>query len=261
MNSMNQKINNRSCLSCGTKIDGNYCPHCGVKIINSQDYSLKHFIQHAFGVITNFDNHFLKSFYLLLVKPGFLTKEYLIGRRKLYLKPVQMFLIANFIYFFFQPITQVNGFITPLHSQLNRLPYSSFVNKIVDKKLETSGVSYQDYEAAFNSKTRVFAKTLIIIMIPLFAAFLHLLFFSTKKYFVEHLIYGFHFYAFFLLYIFILLYLMARPVFNLAVAVGIPLYSVSNFEFFATVLILIVFLIYFSYPLKDFIRAKKSYLF
>ena len=192
----------QNCISCGTPLNGRYCAHCGGKVIDKQDYHLKQFLRQVFHAFTNFDANFVKSFILIVRKPGLLTKEYVIGRRKPYLKPVQMFIIANFIYFFLQPYTGVNGFNTPLNTQMNRLTYSSPIKKIVNNRLSQKGISIEEYTEKYNQKSEIYAKSLIFVMIPIFALLVFLLNVKAKRYFVEHLIFSIHFFVFYLFYFF-----------------------------------------------------------
>ncbi|MCB9249683.1 MAG: DUF3667 domain-containing protein [Ignavibacteriales bacterium] len=45
----------------------------------------------------NFDSKFFRSLKFLITKPGFLTNEFLNGRRVKYIKPFQLFIILNLL--------------------------------------------------------------------------------------------------------------------------------------------------------------------
>ena len=87
------------CLNCGEELKGRYCYNCGQ---DSQEHldSIWHLIQHFFEDITHYDGKLWKTVRPLLIKPGFLTQEYLKGKRASYLHPVRMFIFLNFIFFF-----------------------------------------------------------------------------------------------------------------------------------------------------------------
>src|SRR5258708_2269115 len=92
------------CVSCGTKLKGSYCWKCGEKKLNpSKDYSIGKFIEQTVDGFTHFDSKFLRSFKALLFKPGFLTIEFIHGRRMHYMKPVQIFIIAIVLFYFIFP--------------------------------------------------------------------------------------------------------------------------------------------------------------
>lgn len=58
-----------------------------------------HMVTHFFYDITHFDSNFFITVKDLLFKPGFLTKEYMLGRRKSYLHPVRMYVFTSAVFF------------------------------------------------------------------------------------------------------------------------------------------------------------------
>lgn len=77
---------------------GRYCQHCGQENLPPQE-SVWHFITHFINDITHFDGKFFQTLRLLLFKPGFLTKQYMLGRRVSYLNPIRMYLFTSFMFF------------------------------------------------------------------------------------------------------------------------------------------------------------------
>ena len=57
------------------------------------------FVSHFFSDITHFDGKFFTSMKDLVLKPGFLSKEYMRGKRASYLNPIRMYLFTSFIFF------------------------------------------------------------------------------------------------------------------------------------------------------------------
>lgn len=86
------------CLNCGTETPGRYCPACGQENIEPKQ-TVWHLIQHFFSDITHFDGKFFLTVKDLFAKPGFLSKEYMIGRRASYLDPVRMYIFTSAIFF------------------------------------------------------------------------------------------------------------------------------------------------------------------
>lgn len=200
---MNDQDQNPICVTCHTPLSGQYCSHCGEKVIDHRDYSMLFILQHFFETVFDFDRNIFQSFYLLIRKPGFLTKEYLRGKRKTYLSPLRMFMIANVIYFFVQPFTLANGFNTPLNTQCYKLPYSNLAKKIIAEKIEETWISYDRYESVFNRQTTIYAKTLIFLMVPMLALVMKGLNFRKRRYYSEHIIFALHFYTFYMFWIFV----------------------------------------------------------
>ena len=88
----------KNCLNCGTTVIGKYCHVCGQENIEPKE-SVWHLISHFFSDITHFDGKFFTSLKDLVLRPGFLSKEYMKGRRVTYLNPVRMYMFTSFIFF------------------------------------------------------------------------------------------------------------------------------------------------------------------
>ena len=88
----------KSCLNCNAVVHGKYCSFCGQENVEPQE-SLWHLIVHFFNDITHFDGKFFSSVKYVVTKPGFLTSEYVRGRRMTYLNPVRFYVFTSFIFF------------------------------------------------------------------------------------------------------------------------------------------------------------------
>jgi hypothetical protein len=88
----------KDCLNCGTIVQGHYCQHCGQENIEPKE-TFWHMVTHFFYDITHFDGSFFVTLKDLLFKPGFLSKEYMKGRRKTYLHPVRMYVFTSAVFF------------------------------------------------------------------------------------------------------------------------------------------------------------------
>lgn len=190
------------CPSCDADVDGDYCKNCGEHLL-SPDFSTWHFIKQSFSFITNLDNKFYQSFKLLLAQPGYLSDAYLRGRRRPYLRPIQMFIIANLVYFFVQPLTIYNTLNNSLQSHMYRQVYSSEL-RIADKvnaEVEARGIPFEQFEALYNQQSTTYAKSFVFLLVPVFALLLYAVFGRTRKHYLEHFVFSFHFTAFNLFFI------------------------------------------------------------
>lgn len=97
MSHLSQRKEN-NCLNCGTKVIGKYCHNCGQQNTEPEE-SIWHLISHFFNDITHFDGKFFSSLKDVIFRPGFLSKEYMKGRRATYLNPVRMYIFTSFIFF------------------------------------------------------------------------------------------------------------------------------------------------------------------
>lgn len=189
------------CVSCGAEQPGAFCPECGERRITAADRTVGAFLRRAFEDVTDVDSRLIRTLRQLVFSPGALTRAFANGRRKPFLSPVQLFLLANLAYFLVQPLSSYTGYNTPLQSQIERQSYSDAlpVAEWVDTAQTRSGLDAVAFEAVYNNQSELLARTLIISMVPLFALILVVLALGKRKPFVDHVVFALHFYAFDLL--------------------------------------------------------------
>ena len=86
------------CLNCDAEIYGRYCHNCGQENIEPKE-SVWSLITHFLYDITHFDGKFFSTVKYLLARPGFLSKEYVKGRRASYLHPIKMYVFTSAFFF------------------------------------------------------------------------------------------------------------------------------------------------------------------
>ncbi|HSN60988.1 MAG TPA: DUF3667 domain-containing protein [Ferruginibacter sp.] len=129
----------KNCLNCNAQVYGKYCHICGQENVEPAE-SLWHLVTHFFNDITHFDGKFFSTLRLLLIKPGFLSTEYKMGRRNSYLNPVKMYVFTSFVFFFvfFSAYTPEKDIITTTISvnsineltELDEASYEKFKNDL-----------------------------------------------------------------------------------------------------------------------------------
>ena len=87
-----------NCLNCGTELRGQYCASCGQRASNRL-ISIWELLRDAFGDLFELDSRLWRTVTPLLVRPGLLTHDYLIGRRARYMPPFRMYLVLSVIFF------------------------------------------------------------------------------------------------------------------------------------------------------------------
>jgi hypothetical protein len=88
----------KNCLNCGANVEGRYCHICGQENIEPKE-GFWHLVTHFMYDITHFDGKFFSTLQYLLFKPGYLSHEYLRGRRASYLHPIRMYVFTSAIFF------------------------------------------------------------------------------------------------------------------------------------------------------------------
>jgi uncharacterized protein DUF3667 len=177
------------CLNCGAELTGKYCPACGQKTVDRRDLSVKRFFGHVFNELTDLQsNKILRTFGALLFKPGLLTSEYLAGKKGFHIGPVRLYLTFSAIYFLFAwgVLSDVRG------GGAQRMSRSTPVVAMARQR----GIDPQTLADRIQSKAERFAGVLRFASVLVSGVFLSLLYFKLRRYYVEHLIFSFHYYSF-----------------------------------------------------------------
>jgi hypothetical protein len=90
----------KDCLNCGVIVQGRYCHLCGQQNVEPKE-TFWELVTHFIYDLTHFDGNFFSTLKLLLFKPGFLSLEYMNGRRMRYLNPIRMYIFISAFFFLF----------------------------------------------------------------------------------------------------------------------------------------------------------------
>jgi hypothetical protein len=86
-----------TCLNCGAALSGPYCAACG-QPDSETNITLRGMLAELAEDVLNWDSRFLTSVRQLLLKPGFLTTEYLAGHRARHAPPFRLFLLGSVLF-------------------------------------------------------------------------------------------------------------------------------------------------------------------
>lgn len=186
----------RVCKTCSNEFSGRFCNRCGEKVLEPHERSIKFFLNSVFNAFTFIEGKFWSTFKLVFLKPGKYSGQFAEGIRQPFMRPVAFFFVANVIYFLF-PLF-INTFATPLHNQRTMQVYGSYVNGIVLERLEKDKISIEDFEVRYNAEAVNWAKSLLVLVIPIFAGFISIVNFSRNKFFSDHLLFSAEFNAYML---------------------------------------------------------------
>ena len=96
------------CENCGALLHGPYCSQCGQKAAD-RIVPVWHMINEALEAVFELDLRVFRTFPTFLFLPGRLTKEYIDGRRKRYIRPFRLYLFATFLLFTTLALTTSRG--------------------------------------------------------------------------------------------------------------------------------------------------------
>jgi hypothetical protein len=184
-----------NCLNCGTEVIGKFCHQCGQENIEVQD-NFFHMVSHTLADFFHYDSKFFRSVTPLFGKPGFLTTEYLSGKRNRYIHPLRLFFFVTIVM-----VIVANSY------------YKKFEIEIMqDTVVVTSNTTSTDEDALQkqeNMKTKikamvnktfnsinVYLKYISFLLLPIYALVFKLLYRKQKRFYVDHVIYMMHLQSF-----------------------------------------------------------------
>ena len=128
---METKLTN--CKNCEQEheADFEFCPHCGQK--TKDELTIGVLFYNTISNYFSFDARFFRSFIPLMVKPGYLAKKFVAGKRLLYLHPAQMYLFVSVIFFFVFTIL-TRPFTEEMDSSLQKTFDKPIINDSILKK-------------------------------------------------------------------------------------------------------------------------------
>ena len=185
------------CLNCGIPFGSHFCPSCGASRPSERDLSLKHFFRHAVHELFSFDSKIFRTLSVLIRRPGELTNAYFSNARSKYVPPLQLFLLLNLVFF----IVPRTVFLWDLHSFYSAPGSHNEISHLVIADAHAHQISQALYEERFDNIFHANQKTLIVLILPILALIFQLLYHNKHRYYVEHLVYSIHFFAFLLLFL------------------------------------------------------------
>jgi len=88
-----------TCSNCETLLTGQYCAECGQRT-GTRMISLWELVREASEFLTTIDSRLWRTLGMLLCRPGWLTRDYLLGRRARYIPPLRLFIVFSLLFFF-----------------------------------------------------------------------------------------------------------------------------------------------------------------
>ena len=238
-------VNN--CINCKTKLEGAYCHSCGEKIVAEKDFTIKKLLEQTVDVFTHLDSKIFLTIKFLLLKPGKLSDAYVIGLRKPFMKPFQIFILINILFFLI--LSNVDIFRIPSSELFNEIDLRGYnITKIVEQKIIETNKTENEIALIYDLKSSLVAKTYVIILIPLFSLVFALLFIRKKIQIGKHIIFSTHLFSFLILIIILwmsIIFLLPKIHLDNIYLIKIPL--------------LIIWILYMGIAIKQFYKSTWLY--
>ena len=202
------------CPSCAEPGRGRYCSACGERFLVDHDFSLRHFFLETLPhEVLDIDGKFLRTLRLLLLRPGMLASEYVVGRRQRYVGPLRFYVIAFLLHATLAALLAGHG--PSLSEHIREGDPTQLLARLAASR---SSVNWNDSElrASLSERGRWFGEIGTMLIFLAIAALQKLVFFRSGRRYLEHVALSLNIVSF---YIVILLF----------IEVGIGMFGRSHF--------------------------------
>ena len=149
-----------SCANCGAVLHGPFCARCG-QADKPLDPPLRHFTKEFAQELFDVDGRVPRSLRRLYLSPGFLTREYLAGRRAPWLTPLRLYLIASVAMFaVLAMVHDPGGF---------ELKFTGGAQEVADKVRTYGFDSLEEMRAAIDAARYAWMPRVMFALVPFFA--------------------------------------------------------------------------------------------
>ncbi len=174
---------------------------------------MRHYFHEIIYQLIHIDAKIFKTILLLVTKPGQLTDEYLLGRKKKYIRPIRLYLVLSMLYFF-----SFSFFAKAALLDIRHLVKFDLTNRLLPaiqaKQQLLGSLSDELFYRTINQQLNNKISLLLFLAIFIYAVVFKLIFLAKKRYYVEHLIFCLHLMSFSFLrdMFFLPLYMVQKPI-------------------------------------------------
>jgi hypothetical protein len=182
----------QTCPNCSTRLVGQYCYHCGQERFGRNLFKVRNYVKYMGDELFDFDSKNVRTLRYLILRPGFLTREYWEGKIKRYIVPFKLYLFVAFLFYI------VIVFINPADLQSYREVVEGY-NERIEQAIAASSLTEAHFEDKFNGTISGLQPFYVLGCMFLFAGALALFYPKPKRYYVQHFIFAAHFLTFYLI--------------------------------------------------------------
>jgi hypothetical protein len=207
-----ETIDARRCLNCGAPLQGMFCAACGQRAVPPHP-TVRELAGDAWQEMTGYDGRIMSTIRGLL-RPGFLTREYLDGRRVHYLPPLRVYLIVSVVYFLVAAaapeldsdrsahnMTGPGGLRISVDKSEDGAPMTEEERAEMRAEIESASwifrpmlVAMQDDPDGFRARMFAISPRVFFVLLPVFAGVVAL--FYRRRTFPTALVFAVHLHAF-----------------------------------------------------------------
>src|SRR5215218_3625779 len=187
-----------ACANCGAALAGPFCHRCGQE--RAVAAGGRGYLRKVISDAVSIDGKALRSLRDLVIRPGFLTREYVAGRRVRHTEPAQLYLLAAALFFLvnaYRPFITFDVRTHQVMSSLSAVGVSAGMSAARAAELAAGGVSLDVFRERFENVATGCLPPFLLGSVLLFAVLLRLL--QRRAASGVHVVFALHWTAFFLL--------------------------------------------------------------
>lgn len=224
------------CKNCDTPLSGHYCHVCGQPDVSHIRF-FGALVHELFDDVFSFRSRASRTLSALFFRPGFLTCEYIAGRRYRYVPPLRLFLVISLVCIFFIWLLNLAGDerVIVLGAGADATEIEESRGASETPRPDVEGVDFRDGRVSVNlpglspednrqlqARLQLKAERIrddpndfigdllemiprsMLLLVPLFALLMRVVYPLAGRYYIEHLIHAVHGHAFLFLSILLL---------------------------------------------------------
>jgi hypothetical protein len=238
------------CPNCEQQLNDtmNYCFNCGQEN-HIKRVSVKMLLSDFSTTYFSFDSKLFSSLKYLLIKPSFLSLEYLNGKIEAYLRPIRMYVFISFVFFLLNSMLSTNSTYDSIKFTKDGEPVGSELVQEELKTTDTDDIEEDSFleidNSLFDGKLKkifsdekeiklfiVFLKSklpiLFFLLIPVLGLLFFIFFYKKKYFYVDHLVFALHLQSF--MFVLLIINLLTESVFKVdLIGIGSLLFLIYGF--------------------------------
>lgn len=185
------------CGNCEAQLTGPYCAQCGQSAHESVR-SMHALFHDGWHSLTHLDGRLWRTLWLLVAKPGEVSRQFMANRRASFMPPFRLYLVISLIFFGLVGITNHDNVIrisTPVDAAERAKICDELQTKLsgmADRLRATCRKIVADGGASLRNIFLASLPRAMFLFLPLIAAGMLLLYWRPRRWYVEHLVFYLH---------------------------------------------------------------------
>lgn len=184
------------CGNCDAVLHGHFCHACGQED-SDLDLPFPKLVVAVLGELFAFDTRVFRTLRLLFARPGFLTTDYLAGRRARYVPPFRLFVFVSLLLFIVLGATGFQAVVIKVSDgdtaaaasadPPSTVPTAGAYDRGLARFVELARDAPELNRLLINRLAQN-----VVVLVPIFAVFLRLLFRRSSNRYLHHVVFSFH---------------------------------------------------------------------